>query len=128
MSTPNNLREIRTGLELTICDLAELSGISKGTILRIENNSSCYRTSLEVAQVLAAALYLSVSDIFNVAMLSDLGRPARTGVPLRRKPKVRKTDLCPRCHLTLPCTGQCDYCEDYSAYRSASKHGALMLV
>jgi transcriptional regulator with XRE-family HTH domain len=103
------LRALRGELGLTLAEVAELSGLSLGTLLRIENHPEMYRVNYSTAEALADALYVEVSDIFDAEDLSNLGRPARTGRPLGSARRV--TRLCEDCHLVAPSyAGACAQC------------------
>ena len=111
----HHLRQVRTSLGLTVPELSELSGISNGTIYRIESGDTTYRINDRTALALADALYLQMLDIFKRDELSHLGRPPMTGKPIIMP--LRRKKICPVHHLQLPTIGVCDFCaeDDMSA-------------
>ena len=62
MVIKNNVRELRKQLNLTQEDLAELFGISRQTIIAIENMK--YSPSLELALKLGKLFNKPIDDIF----------------------------------------------------------------
>lgn len=58
----NSVRELRTGLGLRQEDLADVVGVSRQTIISIENGR--YNPSLELAWRLSRALGVSIEDLF----------------------------------------------------------------
>ncbi len=61
----NNLKDARTGLNLTQADLAALIGVSRKTINTVENGVFVPSTTL--ALLLAQALKSRVEDLFYLA-------------------------------------------------------------
>jgi DNA-binding XRE family transcriptional regulator len=57
------LKDFRENAKMTQAELAEKSGVSRGTIVAIENNS-VKNTSTKVLEKLAKALNASIKDIF----------------------------------------------------------------
>ena len=111
----HELRHVRSGLGLTVKELSELSGISIGTIYRIESGDKTYKINDQTARAIADALYLQMLDVFKGDELSHLGRPPMTGKPIVTP--LRRKKICPVHHLVLPSVGICDYCveDDLSA-------------
>ena len=128
LSTQHRVQTLREANGLTITDLAELSGVYHGTISKIENGTSPYKTNWTVAERLADALYVKVSDLFLAIELSHLGRHAATGsngdVTLMRETIVieqrvtitreivtgRGEAYCRSCFLVVPSTSHCTQC------------------
>jgi|GEM_PF-2466279 len=63
-------------------ELAEMAEVAEATLRDLENGSSDFFTQISVAERLADALYMKVSDLFDKRELSHLGRPAATGRPI----------------------------------------------
>lgn len=57
------LKEFREKAKMSQVELSQKSGVSRGTIISIENNSA-KSTSTKVLEKLAKALGASISDIF----------------------------------------------------------------
>jgi DNA-binding XRE family transcriptional regulator len=57
------LKECRENAKMSQMELSKKSGVSRGTIISIENNSA-KNTSTKVLAKLAKALGVSISDIF----------------------------------------------------------------
>lgn len=57
------LKEFREKAKMSQVELSQKSGVSRGTIISIENNST-KSTSTKVLEKLAKALGVSISDIF----------------------------------------------------------------
>lgn len=111
----HELRRVRHSLGLTVQELSELSGISVGTIYRIESGDKTYKINDQTARALADALYLQMLDVFKGDELSHLGRPPKTGKPIVTP--LRRKKICTVHHLETPMTGICDFCveDDLSA-------------
>jgi DNA-binding XRE family transcriptional regulator len=93
--------------------LAGQSGISTGTIVKIENGTSEYRTNDGVASALAEALDCYVSDLFEASELSQLGRPPCTGKPIgtiTRISVISQHEMLCGCGLVVPKSVGCEYC------------------
>ncbi|MBQ6053028.1 MAG: helix-turn-helix transcriptional regulator [Clostridia bacterium] len=60
----NKLKEIRKSKGMTQEELAEKSGVSRGTIVALENNEGKVVTKTSTLLKLAAVLGCAVSDIF----------------------------------------------------------------
>lgn len=103
---------VREALDLSVQDLAELSGISASAIYRIENNQSDYLINKGTAAALADALSMRVNQIFDPSTeLSHRGRPPHTGVPIEPGEGHHPGGpVCPNCHTEVPRTGVCDNC------------------
>lgn len=123
MAAKHRLQIIREDAGLTREELAELSGVSRQTIGRIENGTWPYKTHETVASGLASALYVEVSDIFHPTELSTNGRPAGTGTPISTMTfTYTRTETfsvevtggcvqCPHCHMVVPPREVCIDCE-----------------
>lgn len=123
MAAKHRLQIIREDAGLTREELAELSGVSRQTIGRIENGTWPYKTHVTVASGLASALYVEVSDIFHPTELSTNGRPAGTGTPFSTMTfTYTRTETfimqetggrvqCPHCHMVVPPREVCIDCE-----------------
>ena len=64
MAIKNNIRELRTNMDLTQESLAKKVGVSRQTINAIENEK--YNPSLELALKLGEIFDEPVEDIFNI--------------------------------------------------------------
>lgn len=95
------LTVIRRQYGLSIADLAELSGVSEGTILRIENGSE-RRVNYSTAEMIADSLYLAIPTLFDPAYLTNIGRPAGTGRPLNKDPYAKTGIFCWDCFARQP--------------------------
>lgn len=125
------LQERREAEGLTRSELVELTGLALTTIHNIEEGTSPYRTHVDVALILADALYCEVSDLFKPDELSHLGRRPLTGGTYIRQSTVSRVSnsdgvlvitttstttieplppVCDKCHYQLPMTGICDNC------------------
>ncbi len=60
----NRIRELRKSRKLTQEDLADYLGVTRQTIIAIENNK--YDPSLELAMKISEYFRLSVNDIFQL--------------------------------------------------------------
>ena len=102
------LKEVRESVDLTIAELAELTGVSTSTICAIERDPM-HSTNYTVASTLAHTIYREVSDVFDMRYLTHLGRPACTGHPC----SVNTTAyaFCPSCNIAMPVVGNCQYCD-----------------
>ena len=60
----NRIRELRKSRKLTQEDLADYLGVTRQTIIAIENNK--YDPSLELAMKISEYFKLSVNDIFQL--------------------------------------------------------------
>lgn len=110
MSQAHALRMFRSGLGLTVRQLSELSGIDPSTIHRIERGSE-FRINIETAQALTDALSEKLLEVFSPHELSHLGRPPRTGTPIKKLQSASQQDkICPGCRLQLPLSGVCSEC------------------
>lgn len=106
----HKLTALRSAKDLTVAQLAEMSGLSESTIYKIERCTSEFRTNEAVASLLAEALECGVYDIFSPSDLSHIGRPPLTGVKLTMKTTVKVTLICMACRNALPRSGICGYC------------------
>ena len=123
MAAKHRLQIIREDVGLTRKELAELAEVATQTIGHIENGSSPYKTHVTVANRLAGALYVKVSDIFYSTELSTYGRPAGTGTPISTMTLTyTRTETfivqvtgghvqCPHCHMMVPPREACIDCE-----------------
>lgn len=101
---------IRLGYGLTIADVSELSGLAVGTIRRIEEGNP-YHVNHQTAELLADALDVQVSDLFEPGDLSELGRPPATGRRLASTTRDADMPTCPGCGMLNPAAlSECDYC------------------
>jgi DNA-binding XRE family transcriptional regulator len=112
----------RVDAGLTREELADLTGLSLGTIWKIETKSSEFKTNRKVAELLAEALELPVRELFDSHELSHLGRPPLTGRPIGSSTAITVVQtttvmvgsneaLCTCCYLVVPCWGgECDNC------------------
>ena len=93
------LRRIELGF--SVADVAILTGLSQGTIYRIESeNPDGYRVRLDTAQAIAYGLDSQLHTLFDGEELSHLGRPAHTGRPIVDIQTKRKTgQRCPECNV-----------------------------
>ena len=60
----NNIKELRKGRKLRQEDLAEILGVTRQTVIAIENNK--YDPTLELAMKISEFFGLSVNDIFHL--------------------------------------------------------------
>ncbi|MCR4893284.1 MAG: helix-turn-helix transcriptional regulator [Eubacteriales bacterium] len=60
----NNIRELRKGKSLRQEDLAEVLGVTRQTIIAIENNK--YDPTLELAMKISEFFEVSVNEIFQL--------------------------------------------------------------
>lgn len=77
------LQKIREILEVSITELADLSGISTTTIHRIESGDTTFKINEATAESLTAALGVRMFEVFSGTELSHLGRPPHTGKKAR---------------------------------------------
>jgi DNA-binding XRE family transcriptional regulator len=127
LPTLHRVRILRIENELTVRELAELAGVSPSTVYKIENGSSPFKTQLSVAERLAWALDVKVSDLFLEMELSPFGRPAGTGsgtitliretfeivhrVTVTREIVTGRGQVrCNNCFLEVPSTPHCTQC------------------
>ena len=127
LSTQHRVQILREANGLTVGELAELAGIHPNTLRAIEKGTSRFKTQWSVAERLAGALYVKVSDLFLVDIeLSPLGRPAGTGGDsvtitqetivyeritfTRQTLTMRGEAYCHNCFLVVPSTPHCTQC------------------
>jgi DNA-binding XRE family transcriptional regulator len=92
-------------------ELAVITEISDSTIYGIVNETSPYKTHIDVAELIAAALHVHIRDIFFMEELSHLGRPPKTGKKLAIQPAVGRHEAhCDACHLVGPKAKFCTEC------------------
>lgn len=60
----NNIKELRKAQKLRQEDLAQALGVSRQTIIAIENNK--YDPTLELAMKISAFFHISVNEIFSL--------------------------------------------------------------
>ena len=63
MNILNKLKEIRESKKMSVSKLARLSGVSRQTIMKLENDE-VDRTNLQTLKKLAEALSVRVTDFF----------------------------------------------------------------
>lgn len=91
----HKVEQARRMAELSVKELAELSGISKTSIRKIESEGrkdGC-KTRKDVAKAIADALKVPMITLFEWAELSEVGRPAKTGSPIVNIASKRRTSL-----------------------------------
>lgn len=64
----NKIKKLRENAHLTQQELAELSGLSRGTIVALENNSCCNTTTKTLAKVARA-----LGTTFDALFFGDVG-------------------------------------------------------
>ena len=64
----NNIKELRKNMKLRQEDLAEILGVTRQTIIAIENDK--YDPTLELAMKISEFFGKSVNDIFSIESLS----------------------------------------------------------
>ena len=107
----HKLQVMREELGWSVDHLAELTGLSVGTIYKIENPNNYRRTKRQVAELLAFALECKISDLFLPQDLTELGRPALSGgIPIIRVATGPTPAVCDTHNITMPATGICDEC------------------
>lgn len=104
------VKRLRKQNDLTVAELAELTGLSTATIRAIENGTSDYRTHEGVASLLADIFGCRVSELFAPGELSHRGRPPLTGGSIRITTTVVEYNVCPVHFIVLPTSGICDEC------------------
>lgn len=105
------LREAQRMRGLSDKALSKLSGISASAIYGIHSGTSPFQTHIGVAELLAEALQMEISDIKWPKGLSNRGRPPLTGTPITVNVTIVNGKICPTCHIALPlCGGPCDNC------------------
>lgn len=65
-----NIREIREKKKMTQEELSKLSGVSRTTIIKLENNEDV-ETQVGTLKAIAGALEISVSQLFAESVQSD---------------------------------------------------------
>ena len=65
----NNIKELRKNRKLRQEDLAEKLGVTRQTIIAIENNK--YDPTLELAMKISEFFGVSVNEIFHLEQLAD---------------------------------------------------------
>ncbi len=95
VQTPRNnethpLRHWREAVGWTLDELAERSGVGRGTIWRIETYYTGFHVNEETAAALANALRINPSILFESVELSRIGRKPRTG-RTKRAPSLLQT-------------------------------------
>jgi len=106
------LQKIREILEVSITELADLSGISVSSIRRIESGDTTFKINEATAESLTAALGVRMFEAFSGMELSHLGRPPHTGKKLDNGDITHLETTCPHCRLItsnqLPNCVQCE--------------------
>ncbi|HSW77983.1 MAG TPA: helix-turn-helix transcriptional regulator [Candidatus Chromulinivoraceae bacterium] len=92
----------RLELDLSISDVAVLSGVAPGTIGSIERGGRVFKINFETARTLAYGLDTPLHTLFCETELSDLGRPALTGTKIGKPKTARMGVICISCHLEIP--------------------------
>jgi DNA-binding XRE family transcriptional regulator len=105
------LEKVRRDEDLSVTDLATLSGIAPVTIYRIEDPQWEFKFNYNTAKALADALYVEVSDLFDHEELSHLGRPPHTGKACIQVATNPNKVVCPNCYLQVPKSLHCNQCE-----------------
>lgn len=98
------VRALREAQGLTPADLAEATGLSLSTVLRIENGSE-FRTNANVAALVAEALGVEIDALFDHKDLSHLGRPPLTGRAIHIEVEARAHLAC-QCGMQLAAHAQ----------------------
>jgi transcriptional regulator with XRE-family HTH domain len=99
------VQALREHHALTLEELAELAGLHYTTISKLEKGTTPY-VHVTTAHLLAEALYVPVSALFDPEDMTTLGKPAQaTSGKYERRAKTRAT--CPSCHLELLPCGLC---------------------
>ena len=113
MSFLHPLTVLRRQLQMSITALADLSGIDEQTIVRIETDPG-NRVNYTTAEAIAKALNREVHALFHLGELTNLGRPALTGGPIRKGEEDWKGSgrFCLNCFLLQPIMEhpECPYC------------------
>lgn len=106
----HKLCSFRESIGLTVAELANEAGVSRGVIYEIESGLKKYKVNYTVAEALAEALEVHVYDIFTKTEVSELGRPAHTGKPLTLTVISSCEMICSGCNLAVPRAVGCDTC------------------
>lgn len=110
VSALHTLFTLRTTAEISVEELAELSGVSVGTIRAIESGEKFYNTNYTVAEAIADALYVKVDDIFSKTEVSTVGRTVGTGKPIGNMRK--HFTICMNCNCEVHVSHEiCVHCD-----------------
>jgi len=102
----------RIELGFTQHEVAELCGLHVDTVRSIETRDT-YRekVNLVTARALTEGLDCQLHTLFEGRELTHIGRPARTGRPLRQEDSLRLGPLCKKCYVATPfATSKCENC------------------
>ena len=114
MVTPDSekltFKQHRLARGLSQQEVAHGAGVSVATVSTVESDNFRFRTSYGTALRLTAFLGIEVCDVWWLRGLSDIGRPAGTGCPLRLVATQSAERLCPVHFIALPAIGICDDC------------------
>lgn len=103
MQDSHSVKRRREELSLSVNEVASMSGISPGTIYRIEHSATNpYKVNVETARALAKALDAPLLSLFRGDELSELGRTPKTGVETGRNAHHRENDVCSHCNIIIP--------------------------
>jgi transcriptional regulator with XRE-family HTH domain len=89
LSVGNRIRRYRQDRSLTLSRLAEQSGVSKGYLSTLENDSDARRPSAETLYAIAKALGVTMSDLLGRKLLAA----ANTEVPTSLREFADEEDL-----------------------------------
>lgn len=95
----------------SIKELAHLSGVSIGPIVRVLDPANDRAINETCAERIASALGTRIDKIRWPHGTTPEGRTAGTGVPItRRSPRAHQYKKCGRCNLLMPATDVCENC------------------
>lgn len=98
----HRLTLFRRQWQINIKALARISGVAESTIVRIEQEPG-HHVNYTTAEAIATALKLEVYELFDPALITDIGRHAKTGTPTDRSTHVKYSGrFCLSCFLELP--------------------------
>lgn len=113
MDQSHPLHQLLKKRGITSAELARMVGLAAPTVNTIGDEGRP-KVSWEVAERIASALNVTVSNLFTEDELYDKSTTAGRKFPRvgRRATISVIVDICGDCHLVLPRTGICPNCED----------------
>lgn len=95
---------------VSIAWLIQVTKLGHQSVHRAVYGDGEWKTNVTVAESIAEALGVTIDEVEWPNGLSNLGRPAHTGKPLKASQDTAKLEYCPVHYIQLPVSGVCDMC------------------
>jgi len=111
MPVGDRMKDLREYHGLSQRDLAELAGVHKTTISKLEDGTTP-RIHVTTAAALSEALYVPITELFQDCEVTTQGRQCHTPNYSYEKKGVSQgiQANCPKCHTALTPSGLCGWC------------------